>query len=368
MIISEDIKEFSSEHLFQFNHYIKTLSESFLYAISKPDTKYLSIYITPLFQIEKLNIAYNMTKEIKSIINLENNTLFNFPELYPYIRYNLTIKSKILEELEYEITIKNTKISSQPFQNISLIENPSNVSQTDKLTFKKEGNDIKASWVFKNTHCNTENTTFLIKSYEYVKFCSIKVKVTGGNLYYLTEELKTNIALLLAKHDYYFAIENDNNIMGIFSINITFKLNEDYSPLSSIYCYIESKSEFKLGAASYKYISFHKNGDEFSGTVEFDFTNRYDKFDILLLKVVSRQNLGDFNIAYNFGYRKNSEKNGSNKTLIYVLIPISVLGVIALVTTVARYNCEKKANSNLIEGNIETNETLLPQEEDKEQK
>ena len=131
MIIHEDTEEFSSKHLSTINRSIKTLSESFLYGVSEPDTKYLSIYITPLFQIEKLNIAYNMTKEIKSIFNLENNTLLIFPEVYPYIKYNLTINSKILEELEYEITIKNTNISSPPFQYISLIENPSNVSQTD---------------------------------------------------------------------------------------------------------------------------------------------------------------------------------------------------------------------------------------------
>ena len=369
MIIHEDTEEFSSKHLSTINRSIKTLSESFLYGVSEPDTKYLSIYITPLFQIEKLNIAYNMTKEIKSIFNLENNTLLIFPEVYPYIKYNLTINSKILEELEYEITIKNTNISSPPFQYISLIENPSNVSQTDDLTFKKEGNDIKASKVFKNTHCNTENTTFLIISEEYVKFCSIKVKVTGRNLYYLTKELKKNIALILEKHDYYFVIETENNIREIISINITYKLNSEFSHyLGPIDYYTESKTEFKIGYPSHNYINFHKNGDEFSGTAEFDFTNNYHKFEILLLKITPLKSLSDFNIAYNFVYKKNSEKSGSDKTFIYVLIPISVLGVIALVTTVARYNCEKKANSNLIEGNIETNETLLPQEEDKEQK
>ena len=109
-----------------------------------------------------------MTKEIKSIFNLENNTLFTFPELYPYIRYNLSIKSKILDELEYEITLKNTNISSPPFQYISLNEYPSTASHTYKLTFKKYGNDIKASSLFKNINYNTEYTTLLIKSYEYV--------------------------------------------------------------------------------------------------------------------------------------------------------------------------------------------------------
>ena len=228
MIISEDIKEFSSEHLSTIIRSIKTLSESFLYGVSEPDTKYLSIYITPLFQIEKLNIAYNMTKEIKSIFNLENNTLFNLPELYPYIRYNLSIKSKIFDESEYEITLKNTNISSPPFQYISLNGNPSTVSHIDELTFKKYGNDIKASSLFKNINYNTEYTTFIIKSYEYVKLCSIKVKVIGGKYYFLTKELKTNIALLLSKQDYYFAIEVEKNINKIIELNITYKLNENY--------------------------------------------------------------------------------------------------------------------------------------------
>ena len=228
MIIHEDTEEFSSKHLSTINRSIKTLSESFLYGVSEPDTKYLSIYITPLFQIEKFNIAYNMTKEIKSIFNLENNTLFNLPELYPYIRYNLSIKSKIFDESEYEITLKNTNISSPPFQYISLNGNPSTVSHIDELTFKKYGNDIKASSLFKNINYNTEYTTFIIKSYEYVKLCSIKVKVIGGKYYFLTKELKTNIALLLSKQDYYFAIEVEKNINKIIELNITYKLNENY--------------------------------------------------------------------------------------------------------------------------------------------
>ena len=368
MIISEDIEEFSSEHLFQFNHYIKTLSESFLYPVSEPNIKYLSLNITPLFQIEKFNIAYNMTKEIKSSFNLENNTLFNLPELYPYIRYNLSIKSKVLYVLEYEITIKNTNISSQPFQYIYFNEYPSKDSHIETLFFKKVGNDIKASSFFRIINSNTEYSTFLIKSYEYVKLSSFKVKVTGRQYYNLTKELKTNIGLLLSKQDYYFAIEVDNNIKKVIELNMTFKLNANYYYFSSINYYRESKTKFKLDCPFFTSTSFHKNGDEFIGSFEFDFTNSYDKFEILLLRIESPENLDDFRIVYNYVDKKPIEKKSENKTLFYLLIPAIIIFVIGIIATIVRYCNKKKVNSNLIEGNIETKATLLPKEEDKEQK
>ena len=140
MIIYEDISEFSSEHLSQVIHYIKTLSESFYYMVSELNTTYLSLNIVPQFQIEKFNFVYNITKDIKTDFNLENNTLFSIPEIYPYFTYKFNINSKILEVLEYEITIKNSNMSSLPFENISLIEYPSNVSKVNKLSFKKDGN------------------------------------------------------------------------------------------------------------------------------------------------------------------------------------------------------------------------------------
>ena len=55
-------------------------------------------------------------------------------------------------------------------------------------------------------------------------------------------------------------------------------------------------------------------------------------------------------------------------TLIYVLIPAIIIFVIGIIATIVRYCNKKKVNSNLIEGNIETKATLLPKEEDKEQK
>ena len=110
---------------------------------SQLETKYLSLNITPEFQIEKFNIAYNMTKEIKSIYDLESNVLFSLPEIYPYIEYKFNINSKILEVLEYEIIA-----SSQSSLYISIIENPSEASYKDSLSFKKDGNVFKANSSF----------------------------------------------------------------------------------------------------------------------------------------------------------------------------------------------------------------------------
>ena len=67
IIIYEDKSEFSFDYLSHYIHYIKTLSESFSFVASQSETKYLSLNITPKFQIEKFNIAYNMTNEIKTI-------------------------------------------------------------------------------------------------------------------------------------------------------------------------------------------------------------------------------------------------------------------------------------------------------------
>ena len=122
MMIYKNISEFSSDHLSSFIYYIKALSESYLYLVSEFDTKYLSLNITPQFQIEKFTFAYNITKDIKTEFNLENNTLCSISELYPYFIYKFNINSKILEKLEYEIIIQNNNISSLPFENISVIE------------------------------------------------------------------------------------------------------------------------------------------------------------------------------------------------------------------------------------------------------
>ena len=131
---------------------------------------------------------------------------------------------------------------------------------------------------------------------------------------------------------------------------------------------MEYKTEFKFDLPFYKNTSFKKNGDEFSGTYVFDFTNNYGQFDILLLKIVPQKNFSDFNIVYNYIDKKPIEIKSQNNTLIYVLTPIGVLCFIGILATILRFCNKKKVNSNLIEGNIETSGTFLPQEEDKEQK
>ena len=196
IIIYEDESEFASDHLLKFFHHQKIISESFSYAVSQLDTKYLTLEITPKIQIEKFNISYNMKNEIKTLYKLENNVLLTLPELYPYFTYEFNINSKILELLEYEIIIKNGNISFPPFEDISLIENPLIISHKDKLSFKKDGNYLRANSSFKITHYNTKFTTISIKSYEYIGLFSIKVKVIGDNFYYLTEEAKKTISLL----------------------------------------------------------------------------------------------------------------------------------------------------------------------------
>ena len=168
MIIYEDKSEFSRDHLSQVVHSIKSLSESFLYLVSESDTKYLSLNLEPLNNIKKFSFSYNMTKDEIIVYNLQNNTLFNLSGLHPYSTYKLNINSKILEILEYEITIKYSDITPHPFDNISLIENPSKISKIDKLSFKKVGDYLKANSSFINTQCDTKYTTFLIKSYAYI--------------------------------------------------------------------------------------------------------------------------------------------------------------------------------------------------------
>ena len=256
MIIYEDKSEFSPDHLSQVIHSIKSLSESFLYLVSESDTKYLSLNLEPLNNIKKFSFTFNMTKDEIIVYNLQNNTLFNLSGLNPYSTYKLNINSKILEMLEYEITIKYSDKTPRPFDNISLIENPSRISKMDKLSFKKVGDYLKANSSFINTQSDTKYTTFLIKSYAYIDLFSIKVKVIGDNIYYLTKEVTKTIELMISKKEYYFAINCDKTLKDvIISVNIKYKPTKDLYYLQQIYYSTESKTEFKLDYDRPKYPS-----------------------------------------------------------------------------------------------------------------
>ena len=365
MIIYEDKSEFSSYHLSQVTHTIKVLSESFLYLVSESKAKYLSLYIEPRNKIKKFSFAYNRTKDEIIVYNLKNNTLFNLSWLHPYDAYKLNINSKILEMLEYEITIKYSDI--RPFDNIYLIENPSRISKVDRLSFKKVGNYLKANSSFINTQCDTKYTSFLIKSYAYLDILSIKVKVIGDNFYYLTKEVKTTIELLISKKDYYFANNCDKTLPNVIvSINIKYKPTKDLYFLPQIYYSTESKSEFKLEYDRPKYPSWRRNGNEYNSTIEFDFTTQFDRyinFDILLLKIVTSDNLNDFRIEYKYVDKVyyTPTENKSN-TWIYIVCPIGAVLAIVTIATSAKFGCKKNSNSNLIEDNIDADANLMPQE------
>ena len=355
IIIYEDKSEFSFDYLSHYIHYIKTLSESFSFVASQSETKYLSLNITPEFQIEKFNIAYNMTKELITIYNLESNVLLSLPEIYPYIEYKFNINSKILEVLEYEIIA-----SSQPSLYISLIENPSEASYKDSLSFKKEGNIFKANSSLKNTHCNTKYSTFLIKSYNYVKAFSIKVNVIADRFYYLTQNVNRNIEHLLSNKHYYFAIKFDGNSdKNRIYINIKYTSKVKKEPFRYIYYYQESKTEFKFDFQHSTPIFFDQNGNEFNSTVNFDF---YYEFDILLLNISSKFNLDNFNVEYKLVERINNASKGKNNTLMHILIPLGIFAFCGLVAYIIRNYRKNKANSNLIPDNIDIKANLIPEE------
>ena len=345
IIIYEDISEFTLDHLSQVIHYITSLTESFYYLVSESNTTYLSLNIAPKFQIEKFSIKYNIIKDIKTVFNLENNTSFSIPELYPLFTYEFIINSKILEKLEYEIIIKNDKMSSLPFNNISLIENPSNTSKENNLSFKKDGNYLKAVSSFVNTQCDTNYTTFLIKSYSHVNFFSIKVKIIGDNFYYLAEKVKKNIKFILAQKDYYFAINFNKNIPSqIIYVGLIYKSNEIYSGIYTMDYYLVNKKEFNINYPKIIYTHANDYGDEYNSIFEFEFKiSDFYNHDILLLKLYSGSNLYDFNIDYKYVHKtSNNTPQKKDDTLIYIVIAIGSCLTIFTGIASTRVCCKKK--------------------------
>jgi len=367
MTIYEDKSEFSKEHLSKDIHNIKALSESFLYLVSQSKTKYLSLNITPQLNISKFSISYSMTKVEIIEKNIKNNTLFSLSRLNPYSTYKFNINSKTLAKLEYEISIKYSDITPHPFDNISLIENPSKISKIDKLSFTKTGNYLKANSYFVNSQGDTSYTTFLIKSFDYVESFSIKVKVIGDNFYYLTKEVKKNIQLILSKKEYYFAINIDKTLKNVLIYIYTkYKLNKNYPYYNSIDYYTESKNGFELKNGFYLRSEYDKHGNEYNSSANLDFTsqtNPFYNFDILLLKMVSEYNLDDFNIEYKYVDKGNNVPT-EKKSNVWVYIVISIGAFLALVTVItsAKHCRKKKIDLNLIEDNTNENINLLPQD------
>ena len=373
MIIYEDKAEFSPDHLSKFVHNINELSESFSYLISESETKYLSLNIEPHSKIKKFSISYNMTKQEIIENNLKNNSLFRLSRLNPYSIYKFNINSKILEKLEYEITIKYSDITPRPFDNISLIENPSKFSKIDILYFKKVGNYLQASSSFIITHCDTKNSTFLIKPNNNAEYFSIKVNVIGDNFYYLNKEVKKNIKFLLPKKEYYFAINIDKTLSNVLIyIYIKYKINSEFY-IYSIDYYRESNNEFQLKYGQSLSPKYDHNGNEYNSTVKLDYTsqfNPYMNFDVLLLKIVigSNDNYDDFNIEYKYVDKKyDNVPTEKNNTWVYIVCSIGAVLAIVSIGTSAKFGCKKKSNSNLIEDNIDADANLMPLENQENQ-
>ena len=176
MIVYEKTEEFDSDFLKKLTYSIKTLSESFIYGVSKPETNYLSLKVNPLFNFEKFNIAYNII-EITTSYKLENNTLLSLSDLYHDISYYLNISSKNLDASKYEITIKDTALSSAPFNKMYFIEYPSNKNHSETVNFKQVGKDLKYSSYFRASCINTRQASFKIISETNIKSMSIKVNI-----------------------------------------------------------------------------------------------------------------------------------------------------------------------------------------------
>ena len=300
------------------------------------------------------------------MFDLKNNVLFSLQELYPYITYNLKINSKFYEVLKYEIIIKNSNISSPIFKDIHLIENPSMFTHEDELSFKKDGNILKANSSFRNSKYNTQYSTFLIKSYKYVEFFSIKVNAIEDNYFNLTKEVKKNIAIILSKKEYYFQINYDyydyRKSNKSISVEIKYKSNQKYSAFHLIYYYIHPKYDFRFrdGLRLDETVLFSKNGNEFNTTFNIEPIKDYD---IYLLLIESEYDLDDFNIEYKLVEKKNEDNiSNINKGLKIGLIVASVILFIAIIASIAKYCNRKNENSNLIDNNINENANLLPQE------
>ena len=204
----------------------------------------------------------------------------------------------------------------------------------------------------------------MIKSNTNIKSLSIKVDVTEGGLYYLTEGFQKNLNLLLSKQSYYFAIYVNGNIDKAVSINIKLKSVNDHSPFPALYYFKESNIEFKLDSHSSISTNFNKKHNEFISTFEIEICGKddhYCSFEVLLLQVESYYDLEDFNIEYKF-VEKNKENK--NKIVSIILFCSKIFILIALIVIFIRFIyrkcCKKNENPNLNDDINGNNANLLP--------
>ena len=248
-----------------------------------------------------------------------------------------------------------------------IYEYPSSPKYYERLYFKKKGNNIKVSSFYRNRHCNTEKTAFIIKPNTNIKLLSIKVDVTGGGLYYLTNGVGKNINIILSKQSYYFAIDVKDNKDKKVSININLKSVKDYPLFYFLDYFKESNKEFKLDFPYSQTPYFEQKDNEFISTIEIEFSNFEINnyfFEVLLLRVESKYDLEDFNIEYKFIEKKNENKDKTDSnTLHYLQIAARIFFIFSLICYIARFCCKKKANSNMIADTSVNNENLLPQDE-----
>ena len=363
MIIYETMEEFDSDNLTKEIHYIKAISESFSYIVTQPETKYLLLSINPSVNFEKFNIAYNIIETTTSY-KLENNTLLSLSDLYHDISYYLNISSKILDTTEYEITIKNTNISSVPFKSIYIYEYPSNKNHYATLNFKQVGKDLKCSSYFRITNYNTKQAYLKIVPKTNIKSMSVKVNTKETKLYNLNKEVKKNIGHIISKQDYYFAIDLTQNFdKKDISVNIEFKYKSDFRPTYLINYYMESKEEFKLDFGFTNFIDFEKKDNKFYGTTKFEFNFNsisYNKYEVLLINAIFEKDLDDFIIEYKYFDKKNESEGGKKNNLPFIIAPISVCVAIISLVIVIRQCRKKNANSNLIADTNGSNANLLP--------
>ena len=102
-------------------------------------------------------------------------------DLYHDISYYLNISSKNLDASKYEITIKDTALSSAPFNKMYFIEYPSNKNHSETVNFKQVGKDLKYSSYFRASCINTRQASFKIISETNIKSMSIKVNIEEAN-------------------------------------------------------------------------------------------------------------------------------------------------------------------------------------------
>ena len=357
MIIREKTEEFD---ILKVSYYdISQSPESITYGVSKSEVNYLTLTVNPSFDFEKFNIAYNII-EITTSINLENNTLLSLSDLYHDISYYLNISSNILYKTEYEITIKDTDISSAPFDKMYFIEYPSNKTHDEIIEFKQVGKDLKYSSYFRTFYLNTKQASFKIISETNIKSMSIKVNVEKSNKYYLTNEVKQNIRHIISNKDYYFIIDFSQNYdKKNISVNIEFISNSVHGPYNPIYYYMGTKEEFVLEGDNRDYVIYEKKDKKFSGIIEYEFN--FDDINkknlkFLVIKANFDYNLDNFNIKYEYF----EKKTGVSKTLWYVLIPLTALVSLISLIIIIRQCRKKNALSNVITYTSDNNSNLLP--------